>query len=131
MELKLGNYVLTKSYEDACVDKVILKEKKQREQILYGSITKTILMICLPLAIYALFNSFYNLIDAMMASKIKDAASASGAIKQSDNANSQDNTGNGNIGNNGEFDASSSNSVYGAADEIRPVNYAVNIFIKY
>lgn len=74
---------LTKSYEDACVDKVILKEKKQREQILYGSITKTILMICLPLAIYALFNSFYNLIDAMMASKIKDAASASGAINVS------------------------------------------------
>lgn len=27
--------------------------------------------------------------------------------------------------------ASRSNSVYGAADEIRPVNYAVNIFIKY
>lgn len=74
---------LTKSYENACVDKVILKEKKQREQILYGSITKTILMICLPLAIYALFNSFYNLIDAMMASKIKDAASASGAINVS------------------------------------------------
>ncbi len=29
------------------------------------------------------------------------------------------------------FKASSSNSVYGAADEIRPVNYAVNFFIKY
>lgn len=29
------------------------------------------------------------------------------------------------------FDASRSNTVYGAATEIRPVNYAVNIFIKY
>lgn len=74
---------LNKDYNDARVDKVIIKEKKQREQILYGSISKTILMICLPLAIYALFNSFYNLIDAMMASKIKDAASASGAINVS------------------------------------------------
>ncbi len=72
-----------KPYEDACVDRVIIKEKKRREQILYGSITKTILMICLPLAIYALFNSFYNLIDAMMASKIKSAALASGQINVS------------------------------------------------
>ncbi len=29
------------------------------------------------------------------------------------------------------MDASKSNSVYGAANEIRPVNYAVNFFIKY
>jgi hypothetical protein len=29
------------------------------------------------------------------------------------------------------FSGSRSNSVYGAANEIRPVNYAVNIFIKY
>lgn len=29
------------------------------------------------------------------------------------------------------MDASRSNSVYGAASEVRPVNYAVNIFIKY
>ena len=29
------------------------------------------------------------------------------------------------------FDASRVNSVYGAANEIRPVNYAVNFFIKY
>jgi len=30
-----------------------------------------------------------------------------------------------------DFAASRSNSVYGAANEIRPVNYAVNFFIKY
>ena len=30
-----------------------------------------------------------------------------------------------------QFKASSSNSAYGSATEIRPVNYAVNIFIKY
>lgn len=30
-----------------------------------------------------------------------------------------------------DFNASASNSVYGAADEIRPVNFAVNYFIKY
>lgn len=27
--------------------------------------------------------------------------------------------------------ASASNSIYGAADEVRPINYAVNYFIKY
>lgn len=30
-----------------------------------------------------------------------------------------------------ELDASSSNSIYGAANEIRPVNFAINYFIKY
>lgn len=30
-----------------------------------------------------------------------------------------------------DFDASASNSIYGAANEIRPVNFAINFFIKY
>lgn len=29
------------------------------------------------------------------------------------------------------FDASKSNSIYGASTEVRPVNYAINYFIKY
>jgi hypothetical protein len=47
-------------------------------------------------------------------------SSASGAIKQSANANSQDNTGNGNVGNNGEIDASLSSEVYGNSDTVQP-----------
>ena len=47
-------------------------------------------------------------------------SSASGAIKQSANANSQDNTGNGNLGNDGEIDASISSSVYGNSDTVQP-----------
>lgn len=49
-------------------------------------------------------------------------SSASGAIKQSANANSQDNTGNGNVGNNGEFDASLSSEVYGKSDTVTPAH---------
>lgn len=45
---------------------------------------------------------------------------ARGAIKQSANANSQDNTGNGNVGNDGEFDASLSSEVYGNSDTVQP-----------
>ena len=29
------------------------------------------------------------------------------------------------------FNASGYNSIYGASDEVRPINYAVNYFIKY
>lgn len=66
--------------EDVKVKRAIIKEEHKRHQILYGNITQTIIIICFPLAVYALFNSFYNLLDSIMASKIKSAAAASGAI---------------------------------------------------
>ena len=47
---------------------------------------------------------------------------ARGAIKQSSNANSQDNTGNGNVGNDGEIDASLSSEVYGKSDTVTPAH---------
>lgn len=51
--------------------------------------------------------------------------------KTNTRANGDDHTGGTNTATQIKFDASASNSVYGAASEIRPVNYAVNFFIKY
>lgn len=65
---------------EAKVKRAIIKEKHKRNQILYGNITQAIIIICFPLAVYALFNSFYSLIDSIMASRIKSAANASGVI---------------------------------------------------
>lgn len=71
---------LLKTYDnidikESKIKRVIIKEKHKRKQILYGNITKTIIMICFPLALYAFFNSFYSLIDSLMASKIKSSSS--------------------------------------------------------
>ncbi len=64
-----------KDIKEAKIERVIIKEKHKRKQILYGNLTKTIIMICFPLALYAFFNSFYSLIDSLMASKIKSQSS--------------------------------------------------------
>lgn len=66
--------------EDARVLKGLLKQRNQRQEILYGNLLPTILAICLPLALYSFFNSFYNLIDSMMCSKISASAVNSVAI---------------------------------------------------
>lgn len=50
--------------------KALLKEKLKREEILYGNLTRTIFMVCLPIAIYVFFNSFYGLLDSVMCSSI-------------------------------------------------------------
>ena len=83
-ELKLINktieYFQTLPKKEAKVKKALAKEKKKRYQILNGNITQAIIMVCFPLAVYGFFNSFYSLIDSMMSSLIKDAATGSGAV---------------------------------------------------
>lgn len=68
------------SKKEAKEKKALAKEKKKRYQILNGNIISTIIMICFPLALYGFFNSFYSLIDSMMASFIKNQATGTGSI---------------------------------------------------
>ena len=77
---KTNEYYQTLPKKEAKIKKALAKEKKKRYQILNGNITAAIIMICFPLAVYGFFNSFYSLIDSMMASLIKAEASGSGAV---------------------------------------------------
>jgi len=70
----------TMTYEEARVEKALTSEKRRRYQILNGNMFSTILMICIPLAIYAFFNSLYNLIDQIMASQISKSAVSNIAV---------------------------------------------------
>ena len=77
----------TKSFEDAKIEKALTYEKKKRHQILQGKILPTILMICIPLMLYQFFNSFYNIIDQIMAANIEEnAISKIGVIAQIKNS---------------------------------------------
>lgn len=59
------------------------KDAKRREMILKGDLMKTILIICLPLALYQFFNSFYSLIDQVICAQIStDAQNAVASISQ-------------------------------------------------
>ncbi|MCR5786862.1 MAG: hypothetical protein K6G28_04105, partial [Acholeplasmatales bacterium] len=76
-----------KDYGSAKIEKALTSEKKRRYQILHGNILSTILMICLPLMLYQFFNSFYNIIDQIMASTIEQTAvSKIGVISQLKNS---------------------------------------------
>jgi Na+-driven multidrug efflux pump len=70
----------SKDYDVARVEKALTGEKKRRYQILNGNMLSTILMICIPLAVYAFFNSMYNLIDQIMASQISKSAVSNIAV---------------------------------------------------
>ena len=76
-----------KSFEEAYIEKSLTKEKKKRYEILNGNILSTILMICIPLMLYQFFNSFYNIIDQIMATNIQsNAVSTIGVISQLKNS---------------------------------------------
>ena len=47
---------------------------KRREMILKGNLMKTILAICLPLALYQFFNSAYNVVDQIICANISTTA---------------------------------------------------------
>lgn len=47
---------------------------KRREMILKGDLMKTILIICLPLALYSFFNACYTLLDQIICAKISTTA---------------------------------------------------------
>lgn len=50
------------------------KSIKRRKMILQGDLLKTILMICMPLALYQLFNATYTLIDQVICAQISTTA---------------------------------------------------------
>ena len=58
---------------------------RRRERILKGNLFQAVLFICLPLAVYQLFNSAYNLIDQVICAQIsttaQNAVSSIGQIK--------------------------------------------------
>ncbi len=79
--------VASNDLDNLKVEKAITKEKKKRYNILYGNLFSTILMICMPLMVYQFFNSFYNLLDQIMAANIaQTAVSKIGVISQLKNA---------------------------------------------
>lgn len=60
-------------------------DEKRREMILKGDLLKTILIICMPLALYQFFNSCYTLLDQIICAQIsttaQNAVSSIGQIK--------------------------------------------------
>lgn len=59
------------------------KQIRRRNMILKGNLTKTILMICLPLALYSFFNSLFVVIDQIISANISaDAQNAVSSIGQ-------------------------------------------------
>ena len=60
---------------------------RRRERILKGNLFQAVLFICLPLAVYQLFNSAYNLIDQVICAQISTTAqNAVASIGQLKNA---------------------------------------------
>ena len=58
----------------------LLGEARRRDEILHGNLLSTIIMICLPIAIYVFFNSFYSLLDSVMCATISAASVSDVAI---------------------------------------------------
>ena len=58
----------------------LLGEAKRRDEILHGNLLSTIIMVCLPIAIYVFFNSFYSLIDSVMCATISAGSVSDVAI---------------------------------------------------
>ncbi len=66
---------------------MIKTDVKRREMILKGNLYKTILIICMPLALYSFFNSCYTLLDQIICAKISTTAqNAVSSISQIKNA---------------------------------------------
>ncbi len=51
-----------------------MNDIKRREKILTGNLFTAVLMICMPLALYQLLNSFYNLFDQVICAQISTTA---------------------------------------------------------
>lgn len=58
----------------------LLKEARRRDEILHGNLFSTIIMVCLPIALYVFFNSFYSLLDSVMCATISAASVSDVAI---------------------------------------------------
>lgn len=59
---------------------ILLKEARRRDEILHGNLFSTIIMVCLPIALYVFFNSFYSLLDSVMCATISAASVSDVAI---------------------------------------------------
>ena len=59
---------------------ILLKEARRRHEILHGNLFSTIIMVCLPIALYVFFNSFYSLLDSVMCATISAASVSDVAI---------------------------------------------------
>ncbi len=58
----------------------LLVEARRRDEMLHGNLLSTIIAICLPIALYVFFNSFYSLIDSVMCANISAASVSDVAI---------------------------------------------------
>ena len=68
-------------------NKSINKAKIRRKRILTGNLVKVSIAICMPIAIYGMFNSFYNLLDSIISSAISaSSVTTVSALSQVKNA---------------------------------------------
>ena len=58
----------------------LLGEARRRHEILHGNLLSTIIMVCLPIALYVFFNSFYSLLDSVMCATISAGSVSDVAI---------------------------------------------------
>ena len=58
----------------------LLREARRRDEILHGNLFSTIIMVCLPIALYVFFNSFYSLLDSVMCATISAGSVSDVAI---------------------------------------------------
>ena len=62
---------------------IVSSDIRRREAVLKGNLLKTVLMICMPLALYQFFNSLYTLFDQVICAQIStDAQNAVSSIGQ-------------------------------------------------
>ena len=66
--------------EEQKMELILLKEARRRDEILHGNLFSTIIMVCLPIALYVFFNSFYSLLDSVMCATISAASVSDVAI---------------------------------------------------
>ena len=58
----------------------LLGEARRRDEILHGNLLSTVITICLPIALYVFFNSFYSLLDSVMCATISASSVSDVAI---------------------------------------------------
>ena len=58
----------------------LLGEARRRDEILHGNLLSTVIAICLPIALYVFFNSFYSLLDSVMCATISASSVSDVAI---------------------------------------------------
>lgn len=75
----LNNLTLKEAKKNLSIN----KSKERRKMILTDNLLKTVLVICMPIALYQFFNSFYTLIDQVICAQIStDAQNAVSSISQ-------------------------------------------------